>query len=150
MDTYSALCKHRKCFIPFLYSFCHFWGWCIKRSSRCILYWFVLLRKIWFSGLEESLLYSESNVFFLSFPMLFLDRVGFYRRLQGERMHLLLWETVWLACGAQVNKYSQICRKPVFLLISIVSFQLIFGQSETHLCLFNMYYTFLKAIDVEI
>lgn len=55
---------------------------------------------------------------------------------------------MWLVCGAQ-NKYSQIFRKLVFLLISFVSSVLIFGQSETYLCLFNMHYTFVKAIDVE-
>lgn len=48
-----------------------------------------------------------------------------------------------------MNEYSQIFRKPVFLLISIVSFVLIFGQSETCLCLFNTHFSFVKTIDVE-
>lgn len=29
------------------------------------------------------------------------------------------------------------------------SFQLILGQPEIHLCLFNIYYTFLQAVDGE-
>lgn len=91
--------------------------------------------------------------FFCPFPCYYWTELGFAGdcelALQGERMHLLLWEPVLLACGAQINEYSQICRKPVYFLISIISFQLIFCRSETHLCLFNMYYTFLKAIDVE-
>lgn len=146
MDTHSTLCKHRRCcFIPLLCSFCHFWVRCIKISSCCILYRFVLSRKIQCSGSEKSLLYSESNVFFLAE----LDFAG-----DSELFRVRGWissfekQYGWLV----EHKYMNILRFVGNLYSQLFSLFLFswYWVNQKYICAcLTCIMLFLKAIDVE-